>query len=137
MTINITAATRNAMLTAINTAANAGSGAAKLRIYDGTKAANADTAVGAQVLLAEITLADPAFETASGGAMDIDANPDVSDTSANATGTASWARLVDSDNNAVYDGTVATSGADFNISSTSITSGQTVTLTSGTLTLPA
>jgi hypothetical protein len=137
VTINITAAIRNSMLTAINTAANAGSGAAKLRIYDGTKATNADTAVGAQVLLAEITLADPAFETASGGTMDIDANPDVSDTSANATGTATWARLVDSDNNAVYDGTVGTSGTDFIISNTSITSGQTVTLVSGTLTLPA
>lgn len=137
MTINITIATRNAMLSAINTAVNAGAGAGKLRIYDGSKPANADTAVGAQVLLAEITLADPAFAAPSGGTMDIDADPDVSDASANATGTASWARIVDSDNNAVYDGTVATSGADFNISSTSITSGQTVTLVSGTLTLPA
>jgi hypothetical protein len=44
-------------------------GAGKLRIYDGTQPADPDTAVSTQVLLAEITLANPAFNSAT------DANP--------------------------------------------------------------
>ena len=87
-------------------------------------------------MLAIFTCADPAFEAASAGVMDLDANPDLS-TTAIASGTATWARVKDSDGTVVFDGSVGTSGTDFIITSTTVVSGQTVTLTVGALTLPA
>lgn len=135
MTIHIKSTVRNAMLSALNTAANAGAAAATIEVRSGTQPANADAAdVG--TVLATFTCADPAFETPASGVMDLDANPDLTATAA-ATGTASWARMKDSDGNVVFDGSVGTSGADFIITSTSIVSGQTVTLTVGALTQPA
>lgn len=136
MVLHFATATRNAMLDAIATALNAGSGAAYIEVRSGTQPANANTAASGTVL-ATITLTDPAQDgAASAGVLTIDADPDISATAA-ATGTASWARVYDSTGAAVFDGSVATSGGDFTITSTSITSGQTVTLTVGTLTLAA
>lgn len=119
----------------INTAVNAGGGAGKLRIYDGTRPDGPASAVTTQTLLAEITLNDPAF-TSSGGTLTLDVDPAVTDSSANATGTASWGRIVDSDDNAVIDGNVDTSGASINLNTTSITASSPVTITSGTITVP-
>lgn len=54
---------------------------------------------------------------------------------ASATGTAAKAELRDNAGNVIVSGlTVGTSGTDITINSTSISSGQTVTLTSGTIT---
>lgn len=135
MTIHIKGTVRSAMLDALDVAMNAGSGAATIEIRSGTQPANADAA-DAGSILATFTCADPAFEAASAGVMDLDANPDLS-TTASGTGTATWARCRDSDGNVVFDGSVNTSGADFIITSTSVVSGQTVTCTVGALTLPA
>lgn len=115
-----------------------GSGPGKLRIYDGTQPADPDTAVSTQTLLAELTLSDPAFGAAA------DANPGgrataasiTSDSSANATGTASWFRVVDSNDVAIIDGSVGTSGCDLNLNTTSIVAGAQVSVTSWTFTMP-
>jgi hypothetical protein len=125
---------RTAMLAEIGTEIDAGTGAGKLRIYDGTggRPADADTAVTTQVLLAELTFSDPSISTNTGGVLTFDTITD--DSSADATGTAVWFRVVDSDNNAVFDGDVSTSGSDLNLNSTSITSGGTVSVTSFTIT---
>jgi hypothetical protein len=129
MTIGIVTAVRNAMLDAINTALNAGAGAALLRIYDGTRPATGGTATN---LLAELTCTDPAAGAAASGVLTFSAI--TQDASANATGTATWCRLVDSTGGIVLDGSVGTSGADYNLNTTSITSGVTVSCTSATLT---
>lgn len=90
-----------------------------LRIFDGTQAATADTAVGAQVLLAELRFGATAFGGATNGVAT--ANAITSDTAANATGTASWFRALKSDGTSVvFDGSVGTSGADLNLNSTAI-----------------
>lgn len=90
-----------------------------LRLYDGTQAADADTAIGAQVLLAELPLGTPAFGAAVDGVAD--AEPITDDADADATGTATWFRAVQSDGvTVVFDGTVGTSGADLNLNSVSI-----------------
>lgn len=136
MTIRIAAAVRNSMLTQIATAVDAGAGAGTIKVYSGTQPANADAALSGNTLLVTFTLADPSFGTAAAGSMDLDADPDLSATAV-ATGTASFARVADSTGATVYDGTVGTSGTDFVITSTSVTSGQTVNLTTGTLSLPA
>lgn len=104
-----------------------------LRIYDGTQAADADTAVGAQVLLAELRFSATAFGAASAGVATAAAI--TADSSANATGTASWFRCLKSDGTTVvYDGSVGTSSADLVLNSVAISSGATVSVTALTLT---
>ena len=82
----------------------------KLRIYDGAQPATADTAVGAQVLLAELTFANPAFGAGVAGVAT--ANAITGDPTADATGDANWFRALKSDGvTVVYDGTVGAGGA--------------------------
>lgn len=115
-----------------------GSGAGTLKLYTGTQATDPDTAVGAQTLLGTLTLSDPAFGAAA------DANPGgratassiTGDSSADATGTATWFRAADSNAVAVIDGSVGTSSADLILGSTSITSGVQINVTSWTVTVP-
>lgn len=104
-----------------------------LRIYDGTQAADADTAVGAQVLLAELRFGATAFGAGVAGVAT--ANAITSDSSANATGTASWFRALESDGTTVvYDGSVGTATADLILNSTAIAAGAAVAVSSLTLT---
>lgn len=128
--LNYPVALRNTRLNDITTRAGA---SALLRIYDGTQAADADTAIGAQVLLAELTCNATFAPAASGGVLTL--NAITADSSANATGTATWFRIVTSGGaTIVCDGTVGTSGADLNLTTTSIVSGAAVSVTSFTIT---
>lgn len=107
-----------------------------LRIYDGSQPANANTAITSQVLLAELRFNATAAPAASGGVLTM--NAITQDSSANATGTATWFRALKSDGSTVvFDGSVSTSGADLNLGSTSITSGASVAVTSMTFTVSA
>lgn len=102
-----------------------------LRIYDGTQAATADTAVGAQVLLAELRFDATAFPAASSGLLT--ANAIVADASANASGTASWFRALKSDGTtAIMDGSVGTATSNLIMATTTITAAQTVSCSSFT-----
>ena len=92
-----------------------------LRIYDGTQPTNADTAIGAQVLLAELTFSATAAPATSNGLITF--NAITADSSANATGTPTWFRAVQSNGTTVVmDGTVGASGANLNL--TGLTGGQ-------------
>ncbi len=135
MTIRVAVAARNAGLDAIFDRANAGSGPGTIKVYSGSQVATADTAESG-TLLVTFTLEDPAFSAAASGVKDLDAAPDLSAVAV-ATNTAGWARCEDSDGVNVFDGSVGTSATDFIINSTSITSGQTCTLTLGAITDPA
>lgn len=102
-----------------------------LRIYSGTKPATADTALSGNTLLAELRFNGIAAPAASGGVLTFNAIS--SDTSADATGTATFFRCFKSDGTTVVmDGTVGTSDANLVLSTTSITAGQTVAVTSFT-----
>lgn len=104
-----------------------------IRIYSGTKATNADTAVGAQVLLAELRFGATAFGAASNGVAT--ANAITADPSANATGQATWFRVLKSDGTtALWDGEAGTTGSDLNLSTTSIVAAAEVSITSMTYT---
>lgn len=105
-----------------------------LRIYDGAQPATADTAVGVQALLAELTFGSPAFGAAVAGVAT--ANPITKDSAANATGTAAWFRAVTSGGAAVFDGSVGASGADLNLSTVAIQQNAEVSVTAFTITLP-
>lgn len=107
-----------------------------IRIYDGSQPANANTAVGAQTLLAELRFGADAFGSASSGT--ITANAITSDSSANATGTATWARILASNGTTVwFDGSVGTSDANVILNTTSIVSGAVVSCSSLTFTVSA
>lgn len=88
---------------------------------------------GATGVLATLALANPAAAAPSGGVWTVSGVP-ISAT-ASATGTAAKAELRDSSGTVWASGlTVGTSGTDIIITTTSVTSGQTCTLTSGTIT---
>lgn len=90
-----------------------------LRIYDGTQAVDADTAVGAQVLLAELRFGATAFGAAVAGVAT--ANAITQDSAANATGTATWFRALKSDGTtAVFDGSVGTATSNIVLNSVAI-----------------
>lgn len=143
MTVKISTASRNAEADAIAALVDGGAGAGVLRIYTGAQPSGPDTAASG-TLLAEITLNDPAFAGASSGAIVLDVTPAISDSSANNSGTAGWCRFLSSTEAAgtglgVIDASVGSSGsgADLILSSTSVTSGGTVSITSFTFTAPA
>ena len=118
---------RNAMLDAITTRAG---NAALLRIYDGTRPATGGTAT---TLLAELTCGTPFAAAAVNGVLTLGAI--TQDSSANATGTATWFRIVKADGTTfVMDGNVGTSGSDLNLTTTSIVSGQPVSVSSFVIT---
>jgi hypothetical protein len=107
----------------------------KLRIYSGTRPTDANTAIGSQTLLAELTMNSTAFGAASNGV--ITANAITQDSAADATGTASFYRIFKSNGTTVlHDGEVGTSGANLNLSTTSIVAGQPVSCSSFTITVP-
>jgi hypothetical protein len=129
MTLGFNTTTRDAWLTDITTRAGA---SALLRIYDGSRPATGGTAT---TLLAELTC-NATFAPAPSGQV-LTLNAITSDTSANATGTATWFRIVQSGGSThVLDGSVGTSGADLNLNSTSIVTGGTVAVSSFTITAP-
>ena len=131
MALSFTTALRNDRLDRITAAVGA---SGFLRIYDATGGvpANVGTALGSQVLLAELTCNATFAPAASGGVLTL--NAITQDSSANATGTAAFFRLFTSGGTAIVQGTVGTSGADLNLNTTSIVSGGPVQVTSFTIT---
>lgn len=114
-----------------------------IKIYDGTQAADANTAVGAQVLLATLTFGATAFGASAAAGTTPNrkatatANAITGDTSADATGTATWFRILKSDGTSVVmDGSVGTSGCDLNLATTSLVAGVDVEITSFNLSQP-
>jgi len=110
-------------------------GAGTIKIYDGSQPADADTALSGQTLLAELTFADPSAPAAVNGLLTF--NAIVEDSSADATGTATWARIEDSNSNTIFDCDVGTSGATINLNSVAIVISGPVSITSFTVTVPA
>lgn len=129
MAVALSTTIRNAFGDAITTAAGA---APLLRIYNGTRPA---TAGAATTLLAELVCNATFAPSTSGGVLTL--NSIANDVSANATGTATWGRLVKSDGTTfVMDFDVGTVGSDCNLNTVSITSGGPVAITSAVLTMP-
>lgn len=129
--VHASAAYRNAALDAGNALVNGG----KFRIYDSTQPTNGDTALGAQVLLADLALNATAFQNASSGGAT--GNSVTADSAADATGTATWCALLTSGNARRVDGSVGTSGADCNLNTTSIVVNANVSLSSLTISIAA
>ena len=119
--------TRDAQQTGLITYAGSGS---IIRLYDGTQPTNANTAISTQTLIVSLTISG-SFGTDSNGSITLGT---VTNGTAVASSTATFFRIVKSDGTTVVmDGSVGTSGADMNLNSTTISSGQTVAITAGTI----
>lgn len=122
MAVNYSATAKSNRMTAVRDTIDAGTAGGVLQI--GT--------TGMGTVLASFTLNDPSG-TVSGSVLTLSGFP--KSATASASGTAAAARIRDSSGNDVITGlTVGTSGSDINLDSTNISSGQTVTINSATLT---
>lgn len=131
MTIALSTAARNARLNALRDTIDAGVGAGLLRIYNGTRPASGGTAT---TKLAELTLTDPSAPNASSGVLTLSSITD--DSAADASGTATWFRIVDSAGNFVVDGDISdpAGSAELKLVNTNIAINQPVQVSSFTFT---
>lgn len=125
----LTVAVASAQAAGAALATNIGSGAL-IRIYSGTKPATPETAATG-TLLATVTISG-SF-TSTGGVLTA---ADPASVTPTASGTAGYFRLLTSGATAVLDGTVGTSGADMNLSSTAISTSSPLDLGVPTITVP-
>jgi hypothetical protein len=108
----------------------------RLRIYSGTVPADANAALSGNTLLADLPFGATAFGAAASGVAT--ANAITTDSSADATGTATFFRVLESDlTTVVFQGTVGTSGAELNLSSVSVIAGGPVSVSALTYTQAA
>lgn len=129
MSVQLSTTVRNARLDAIESTIGT---APILKIRSGAAPANC-AAADTGTVLATMTLPSDWLAAAASGAKALSGT--WQDTSADATGTAAHFRIYDSGGTTCHvQGSVGTSGADLNLDSTSITAGQSVTITSFTLT---
>lgn len=105
-----------------------------LWVYDGSKPATADTAVVTQTCLATLALNATFAGAAVSGVLT--ANSITSDSSANATGTATWFRVATASGVLMFDGTAGAAGCDLNLNTASIVIGAAVAVTAFTYTIP-
>lgn len=133
-------AVKNACLGPIRDAIDAGSGAGTIKIYTGTIPASPADAVGSagtNTLLGTLTFSDPC--TASPGSLTggvLTMGAITQDSSADATGVATWARIQDSTGATVGDIDVSNSGGGgtLQLNTISIVAGGPILITAFTIT---
>lgn len=105
---------------------------AVIRVYSGTRPATVGTVLSSNTLLAQLTGNASQFGTVSSGVLTVSAITD--DSSADASGTPTFARVFKSDGTtAVFDCSAGVGSGDLNFA-TALTAGQVVSITSWTLT---
>lgn len=134
MDVKINAATLAAMATALAAGINAGAAAPQIKFYTATKPDGPGTAISSQTLLGTLVCSDPAV-SASGAVVTFDAI--TADTSADADGTATWARILDGDGAAVVDVDVSNGAGTgvIKLNTVSIVAGGLIQITSFTFTV--
>ena len=100
-------AAKDSTLDVIKTAIDAGSGAGLIKIYNGTQPSLPSDAFTTQTLLGTLTFSDPCGSSSAGT---LTFSAITQDSSADATGTATWARITDSAANVVFDCDVGVTG---------------------------
>lgn len=120
------------IVTAIKDAIDAGSGAGIIEIYNGTIPETVATAITQQTKLGTLTFSDPCGTVTSGV---FTASSITQDSSADATGTASWARIKDSTGAAVADIDVTSTGGGgvLQLNTVNVVSGGPIIITAFTL----
>ena len=134
--MRLATASRNAVANSIRDLIDLGSLGGTIKIYTTAQPANANTALGAQVLLGTLTFSVTSAPGAAVGVTTFSAITE--DSSADATGTAVWARIADSDANTVFDCDITATGGGgtIELNTVSIVSGGPIRITSFTMTAP-
>jgi hypothetical protein len=132
--VRIVSAVRNSRMNLIRDAIDGSSGAGTIKIYTGTQPANANAGLSGNTLLATLTFTDPCASDASSGVLTFATITE--DSAADASGTATWARIADSSGSTVFDCDVGESGSDATliINNAEVTTGGPVRISSFTLT---
>lgn len=138
MALSLPTAVRNALADTFVDRFDAGPGPGTIQIRSGTRPASAnDTATG--TLLATVTLADPAFGNSGASVVGRADLVDPAAATGVADGTATWWRGADSTGATVTDGSVTATGGggDLTLNTTTISTGVSVDVTGGSITMPA
>ena len=133
--IRFVTAVKNSALDTIKTAIDAGAGAGTIKVYTGTQPTTAADAIVAQVLLGTLTFSDPCGTSASGT---LTMSAITQDSAADATGTATWARIADSTGATVCDVDVTATGGGgtLQFNTTSFVIGGPILISAFTITVP-
>jgi hypothetical protein len=119
----------NARADLITAARDAGAAGGKIRIYDGVRPSKGGTVT---TLLGELTFNTNSSPAASGGILT--ASAITGDTSADASGEATWFREVDSNGLFILDGDCGLAGADLNFNDVNVVISLPINITSYVLT---
>ena len=135
MATRLATSARNAACDAIVDLLDAGAGAATIQVRTGAQPANPNAAATG-TLLVTFTLADPAFGAAAAGVATLQGTPRAA--VGVAAGTAGWFRALDSNGNAVFDGSVGAtgSGEQLELNTTTVSVDLDMEITGGTFTMP-
>lgn len=135
MTIKLSTVVRQNRAQVLADAIDGGATPGKLRIYDGTRPAFGVPPVpGSQDLLAELTFSSPPEASVTNGVLVF--NSIAQDASADDSGTATWARIVNGDNTVIMDMDVTTTAGsgDVKLNSVDIIQGGPVSIVSASIT---
>ncbi len=133
--IKFVTAVKNSALDTVKTAIDAGVAAGTIKIYNGTQPTAPADAVTTQTLLGTLTFSDPCGASASGT---LTMSAITQDTAADATGTATWARIADSAGTTVFDCDVTNTGGGGTIqfNTTNFVIGGPILISAFTITIP-
>lgn len=128
-------AVKNSALDTIKAAIDAGAGAGTIKVYTGTQPTSAADAITSQTLLGTLTFSDPCGTSASGT---LTMSAITQDSAADATGTATWARIADSTGATVCDVDVTATGGGgtLQFNTTSFVIGGPILISAFTITVP-
>jgi hypothetical protein len=104
---------------------------AKIVLYDGTPPTDAGTALSGNAVLATLTMTTAFAASTTNGVLQVNSIPSATVTT---SGTASFFRVLKSDNTVVIQGSVGTSNSDLNLSTNILQANATVSITSFVLT---
>lgn len=135
--LHLSTTARNAAVDGVVSLIDAGAAPGTIKVYGAPMPATPETPLVAQVLLGTLTFSDPAFLAATGGMATADAV--TADTSVDADGTATWARVADSDGNTIMDIDVTATGGGgvLTLDTVALLVGGTIAVTGFTLTAPS
>jgi len=132
--VRLTDAVNNAVCDALVDLIDTG-GAGTIKLYDGTQPATGDTAITSQTLLGTLPFSATAFGASSSGVAT--AASITGDSSADASGTATWARIADGNGLDQFDCDVNDdASATIDLNTNVIVAGQSIDITSFTMTHP-
>lgn len=123
--LSLSPSIRTARMEALKNAIDAGNSSGKILFYTNPLPVTTGEAITTQTLLGTLTFSDPCGVVSNGV---LTLSPASDELNAPNTGTIAFGRVLDSDDNFVFDGIAGTSGAVFNFNTLSVVTGGIVRL---------